>query len=467
MVESRTSSAPELLLPLRRGTGEPLGRQLERQLRDAIRDGRLAPAGVLPSTRALARQLGVARGVVVAAYEQLVAEGYLVSRPGATTSVARVPRPAPPAATESLDEPFPIDFRPGRPDVREFPRDAWLRSLRRALDAAPATAFGYLDGRGAPELRTTLASYLNRARGTCIAPGDMVISTGFAQGIQLVSRALAGTGRRRIGVEDPYHPEYRAMIAASGLEVVGVPVDRHGLELDHLDRLDLDAVVVTPAHQFPTGGVLPPERRARLVAWAARRDAIIVEDDYDAEFRYDRDPIGAVQGLCSDRVVYAGTASKMLAPGIRLGWLAIPRRLVEAVAAAKTAADHGSAVMDQLALADFIERGELDRHLRRMRPIYRRRRDALLDALAEHLPALEPTGASAGLHVLAWLPEGIDERLVVAQAESAGIGLTGVAWCCQARPVRRGIVFGYAAMDERRIVEGVKRLAGLVSAARG
>ena len=463
MARSWTSSAPELLVPLRREDPQPLGRQLERQLREAVRDGRLAPGATLPSSRALAQQLEVARGVVVGAYEQLVAEGYLVSRPGGSTRVARVPGPSPVSAPASLSVPYEIDFRPGRPDVREFPRTAWLRSVRRVMDEAPAVAFGYLDGRGAPELRNALAAYLNRARGTCIAADDIVISTGFAQGIQLVARALRAGGARRIGVEDPYHPEYRAMIELAGLEVAGVPIDADGVRVDALDGLRLDALVVTPAHQFPTGGVLPPERRAALIAWADRNDATIVEDDYDAEFRYDREPIGAMQGLCAERVVYAGTASKMLAPGLRLGWLAAPRRLVEPIADAKLAADHGSAGMDQLALADFIERGELDRHLRRMRPIYRRRRDALLNAMARHLPGLEPVGASAGLHVLSWLPDGVDERALIGRAATAGIGLTGVTWCCMTSPPRRGIVFGYAAVDERRIEEGVRRLARLVA----
>jgi GntR family transcriptional regulator/MocR family aminotransferase len=458
MARSRTSSAPELFVPLRRDGREPLGRQLEQQLRDAIRAGRLYPAAPLPSSRALAQQLDVARGVVVGAYEQLVAEGYLVSRPGGSTRVARVPGPSPVSPPAVLTVPHEIDFRPGRPDLREFPRVAWGRSLRRVMDEAPSVSLGYLDGMGAPELRNALATYLNRARGTCVAPGSIVVSSGFAQGIQLVTRALLRAGARRIGVEDPYHPEYRAMIAETGIEVVGVPVDTLGVRVDTLDALRLDALVVTPAHQFPTGGVLPPQRRAALIDWADRNEAVIIEDDYDAEFRYDREPIGALQGLSSERVVYAGTASKMLAPGLRLGWLAAPRRLVEPIAATKMAADHGSAGIEQLALADFISRGELDRHLRRMRPLYRRRRDAMLSALERHLPQLEPTGASAGLHVLAWLPDGVDEGELVERAARDGIGLTGVTWCCMRRPPRRGIVFGYAATDERRIEEGVRRL---------
>jgi GntR family transcriptional regulator/MocR family aminotransferase len=235
------------------------------------------------------------------------------------------------------------------------------------------------------------------------------------------------------------------------------------MRVDLLDGLDLDAVVVTPAHQYPTGAVLSAERRAALLEWADRHDATIIEDDYDAEYRYDRDPIGAVQGLCSDRTVYAGTASKTLAPGLRLGWLAAPRRLVEPIAAAKMAADHGSSGFEQLALADFIEHGELDRHLRRVRPIYRRRRDAMLAALRRHLPEAHPVGASAGLHVLAWLPPDVDDIAFVARAAEAGIGLipASTAWC-GADP-RPGLVFGYAATDEDRIDAGVARLSALLT----
>lgn len=462
MAVSRTSSAPELLVPLRRDDPQPLARQLEQQLREAVRSERLAPDAVLPSSRALAAEVGVARGVVVAAYEQLVAEGYLVSRPGGSTRVARVPgtpaRPGP-ATTPA---PFEVDFRPGRPDLREFPRAAWLKSVRRVMAEAPAASLGYLGGHGTAELREALATYLNRSRGTCISPNDIVVTTGFAQGIQVVVSALLATGARRIGLEDPYHPDYRAMIIGLGAEVVPVPIDDDGMRVELLDGLGLDAVLVTPVHQYPTGAVLSPERRAALLAWADRHDATIIEDDYDAEFRYDRDPIGAVQGLCSDRIVYAGTASKMLAPGLRLGWLAAPRRLVEPIAAAKMAADHGSSGFEQLALADFIEHGELDRHLRRVRPIYRRRRDAMLSALERHLPWAQPVGASAGLHLLAWLPAGTDDIALVARGAEAGIGLipASTGWYC-ADP-RPGLVLGYAATDESRIDAGVERLARLV-----
>ena len=232
-----------------------------------------------------------------------------------------------------------------------------------------------------------------------------------------------------------------------------------------LETLDVDGVVITAAHQYPTGAVLPPDRRARLVDWAERRGAIIVEDDYDAEFRYDREPIGAIQGLSPDHVVYAGSASKILAPGLRLGWLIAPPAMTDALIAAKQAADMGSAALDQLAFADVLERGELDHHLRRMRPIYRGRRDALLRALARHLPDVRPVGAAAGLHVLAWLPDDVDETAIVDAAAAAGIALGSLA-SRRIAPGPGGLVFGYGVITEGAIEPGVERLAGLVAQGR-
>jgi GntR family transcriptional regulator/MocR family aminotransferase len=466
MPRSKTSSDVELLVQLRRDGPIPLHRQLERELREGIRTGRLRPATVLPSTRALSAELGLSRGVVVEAYEQLVAEGYLVSRPGGATHVAggatgAIARDTPRAA------PTPrIDFRIGRPDVSHFPRAAWLRSLRRVLNEAPNERLTYLDGRGAPELRDALAAYLNRVRGTAADADRIVICGGFAQGITIVSQVLRSSGAHRLAVEDPSDASASAIVRSTGLEVVGIPVDESGIRIDMLERADADAVLVTPAHQFPTGGVLPADRRAALVAWAAERGGLIVEDDYDAEYRYDREPIGAIQGLAPDRVAYAGTASKTLAPGLRLGWLVVPATLVDRVAAAKEAADRGSPALDQLAFADFLSRGEFDHHLRRMRPIYRRRRDALLAALARHLPELRPVGASAGMHVLAWLPPNADEARIVDEAARLGVGVYGLT------PYRIGgpdgpaaLIFGYGTVMEDAIEEGTRLLAGAVASA--
>jgi GntR family transcriptional regulator/MocR family aminotransferase len=468
MTESRTNSiasagANELLVELDRSVGVALHRQVESGLRARIRAGRLPPGTVLPSTRGLATDLGVSRGVVVEAYEQLVAEGYLVSRTGGYTQVADA------AASESwltatatdVPEQMAIDFAYGRPDVSQFPRAAWLRSMRRVLETMPNDRLVYLEGGGAPELREALAAYLNRVRGTAARPENVVVCNGFGQGIRLVAQVLAVSGARTLAVEDPSSDDdIRVVGPRLGLKVVGVPVGDGGLDVSALDQARADAVLVTAAHQFPTGTVLSAEARKSLVAWASRRDAVIVEDDYDAEFRYDREPIGAIQGLSADRVVYAGTASKTLAPGLRLGWLVVPDRLLAEVKAAKLLDDRGSPVLDQLAFADFVSRGEFDRHLRRMRPRYRRRRDALLDALSRRLPQLEPAGISAGMHVTAWLPAGVSEDAVVAAAAARGLGVYGVG-PYRMSPGRPGLVFGYGNLSESAIRQGVDLLAAV------
>jgi GntR family transcriptional regulator/MocR family aminotransferase len=465
MARIRTSNAPELLLTLDRDGSEPLHRQVEHGLREAIRSGRLAADTTLPSSRLLSGQLGVSRGVVVEAYEQLTAEGYLAARPGGTTMVACIaaavaPRPEPPAGNR-----YRYDFRPGRPDLAEFPRHEWLRSVQRAMAEAANDRLSYVDGRGVPELRHALADYLDRVRGTCSDGDDIVISAGFRQGLGLLGRVLVERGARRVAWEDPSNPDHRRILVNLGLELMAVPVDDQGIRVDRLDDLPrADAVVVTPAHQYPIGSVLTPERRSALVAWARRTDALIVEDDYDAEYRYDREPIGALQGLAPERVVYVGTASKTLAPGLRLGWLIAPRDLAAPLAEARADLDSGSSTFDQLALADFVARGELDRHLRRVRPIYRARRDTLLEALGRHLPELHPCGASAGLHVLAWLPDDREERAMMGAAVDAGVRLNGLTRRRFVPAGRGGLIFGYGTVAERDIEPGVRTLAEAIGA---
>ena len=386
MREHEASRPLELLLPVRGGAGT-LRAQLERHLREAVRSGRLRPGSALPSSRVLAEQLGIARGVVVEAYDQLVAEGYLVARQGATTRVAEaaLAGAAPPRPT-APSKPLRYDFRPGVPALDGFPRLAWLASLRKALKEAPHAALGYGDPCGQPALRQALAAYLGRVRGVAADPQRVLVCSGFAQGTALLCRALGRRGARRIALEDPSHPLQWATVAAAGLEPVPVPVDDHGIQVDHLEAVGAEVVLVTPAHQFPTGTVLAAQRRGALVAWAQRHSAVVVEDDYDAEYRYDREPIGAVQGLAPDRVVYAGSTSKTLAPALRLGWLVLPAWLVDAVAEQKALDDLASPALEQLALADLLDRGEVDRHLRRNRARYRSRRDALVAALGLHAP---------------------------------------------------------------------------------
>ena len=465
------SPVSELAIDLDRNRRDALHRQIEVSIRRRIRSGAL-PAGVaLPPTRALAAELGVTRGVVVEAYGQLVAEGYLTSRSGGYTQVASAAAVAPPTAAPRPGRPAParparpaVDFGYGRSNLAAFPRAAWLRSARHALTQAADERLGYLDGRGAVEVRSALAAYLNRVRGTNADPDRIVITNGYAQALSLLMGVLAARGAKSVAVEDPSaSDDARPIAQALGLNVVGVPVSGDGVREDAVAELTADILILTPSHQWPTGGVLSPEARVAVLAWAQRTGALVLEDDYDAEYRYDRAPIGAMQGLDPDRVTYAGTASKTLAPGIRLGWLILPPELVEPFAEAKLLADRGSPILDQLTFADFLSRGEFDRHLRRMRPIYRSRRDALLTALAQHLPELAPTGIAAGLHLVAWLPQDLDEATVIAAAARDGVAVAGVSPYRLSPAPRGGLIFGYSNLNEQAITDGITRLARAVS----
>jgi GntR family transcriptional regulator/MocR family aminotransferase len=473
---SRTNLSPvsELVIDVDRNGADALHRQIEASIRERIRSGAL-PAGIaLPPTRALALELGVTRGVVVEAYAQLVAEGYLTSRSGGYTQVSPAPMTGPQATAPRPPQPTPsrarhpaVDFGYGRANLAAFPRTAWLRSVRRVLTETPDDRLGYLDGRGAMELRSALAAYLNRVRGTNATPETIIITNGYAQAVSLLVGVLAARGARTVAVEDPSaSDDARPLAHALGMNVVGVPVADDGVRVDAVAELDADVLILTPSHQWPTGGVLSPEARAAVLAWSQRTGALVLEDDYDAEYRYDRAPVGAIQGLDPDRVAYAGTASKTLAPGFRLGWIILPPQLVEPFAEAKLLADRGSPILDQLTFADFLSRGEFDRHLRRMRPVYRSRRDALLAALAQHLPELEPAGIAAGLHLVAWLPHDLDEAKVIAAAAREGVAVAGVSPYRLSPAPRGGLIFGYSNLSERLIADGITRLARAVSSLR-
>ena len=313
----------ELQLDLPTGPGRRLA--VERSLRAAIRAGRLAAGTKLPSSRVLADDLGVSRSTVVGAYEQLTAEGFLISEHGRATTVASITS----VATRDHDE-NPMgatptwDFRPGEPDASAFPRQAWLRSLRRTLSGAPDEVFGYPDPRGRSELRSTLADYLGRTRSVLAEPAAVFVYGGFASALGFLLPALASLGHRRLAVEQGLLRMHRQIIRLSGMEIDVVEVDDAGIRVDGLCRTQARAVLTTPAHQYPFGATLSPSRRAELVAWADDRQGVIIEDDYDGEFRYDRRPIGALQALSPERVVYAGTARKSLGAGLRLGWLVVP-----------------------------------------------------------------------------------------------------------------------------------------------
>jgi GntR family transcriptional regulator / MocR family aminotransferase len=462
-VGSWSTSGLDLHLALPRGRGRRAA--LEEALREAVASGRLRAGVRLPSTRALARDLGTARGTVAEAYAQLSAEGWLQARQGSGTVVAPV-AVAPPsraAAGTSVSRSPRFDLRPGRPDAGMFPREAWLRALRSGLAGAPDETMLLEDAQGLPQLRDALASYLARARGVRAEPERIVVCAGFRQGLAMLCRALARRGEARLAIEDPTVPYHRTAEAA-GATVIDVGVDGEGLLVESLKRSGADAVVVTPAHQFPMGVTLAPERRGALLAWARASGALVIEDDYDGEFRYDRQPVGALQALDPDCVVYAGTASKALAPGLRLAWLVLPPRLVPAVRAERALDDGSQSVHDQIALAELIRRHDLDRHLRTARHRYRRRRDLLLDAVARRAPAVRARGIAAGLHVLLELPPGgPPEAEVVDAAAERDVALMGLETFHRTTAAARpALVVGYAAPPAHAFEGAVDALARLL-----
>jgi GntR family transcriptional regulator / MocR family aminotransferase len=456
---------PDLLVRLDRSRPEPLQAQLQHELREAIRAGRLAVGERLPSSRVLARELRVSRGLVLESYAQLTAEGFLSARGGSATRVAGGAH-EPPTPKPTTAPPAPrleIDFRPGRPDLQSFPRRDWLWALRDAARTAPDSAFGYGDPQGMERLREVLAGYVRRVRGAQTDPDRIVICAGFAQGQNLVMRALARAGAREIACEDPGDPDVIGDAARWSLVAVPVPIDERGIDVGALTATNAPAVLLTPAHQFPTGVVLAPERRQALVHWASEHDGTILEDDYDAEFRYDRDPVGLLQGLAPDRVAAIGTVSKALAPALRIGWIVSPPHVIDAIVEEKEIDDRGSPALDQLALARLIESGRFDRHLRHMRLVYGRRRRALIEALAEHAPDAHLSGLAAGFHAVLRLPAGADERAIAAEAHDRSVGLYPMAdYRIGTAAGPPALVLGFGTLTEQAIARGIMRVADLL-----
>ncbi|HEY3614585.1 MAG TPA: PLP-dependent aminotransferase family protein [Gaiellales bacterium] len=469
-MEKETSQPVELLLSVSRDDARTLGAQVEDQLRRAIREGALRDGAQVPSTRDLARQLGVSRRVIVDAYGQLAAEGYLALRQGARPRVsanaaAGAAAPAPSLAVAPRAPRARFDFRPTAPDLSAFPRSAWLRSLRAALASMTDAELGYGDPRGAEPLRLALGEYLGRVRGVVADPARIVVTHGYSQALALVCSALRAGGARRIAMEDPSNVDDQWIVERAGLEVVLVAIDEHGLRVDELARAAPDAVIVTPAHQQPSGVVLSSERRSALLAWLREHAALAIEDDYDAEFRYDRAAVGSLQGLAPAHVAYAGSASKTLAPALRLGWLVLPQPLLDAVLREKIVADRGSSRIEEHAFADFVARGELDRHLRRMRARYRRQRDALVRALAQELPQAAITGIAAGLHVTVQLPGAHDDDAIRAEAARRGLRFATMSDYGEHATGPTTLMLGYGRLPEAAMVPGVREVAETLRAA--
>ncbi|MEU9702482.1 PLP-dependent aminotransferase family protein [Streptomyces sp. NPDC047981] len=486
------SAAWELLVTAAGAPARGRGRALQEALRDAVRSGRLTAGTRLPSSRELATDLGVSRGLVTEAYEQLTAEGYLRSDRGSGTWVGETAR----AATgRTVRDPAPrapgvtgasgvtgtpgapgvagvagasgvagvqVDFRPGTPDLALFPRAAWAAAQRSVLSTLPHRALGYPDPRGLPELRSALAAMLARRRGVVADPERLVVCSGVAQASTLLGFVLRARGMRTVGIEDPGSPEHGRLFASTDMDVRWLPVDEEGLLPGPLAASGVRVVVTTPSHQFPTGIAYSAGRRAALLDWARTVDGYVLEDDYDGDFRYDRAPVGALQGLDPERVVYTGSVSKSLAPGLRLGWMLVPRELHAEVVERKRTMDLGNPALDQALLAEFVTRGAYDRHLRRCRRAYRERRDVLVAALTGAFPGTTVSGIAAGLHIIARVePRHGPTARFVERAAAAGVALRPLEEFGTSRQADGAVrlVLGHAHLTPSAIARGVRLLA--------
>jgi GntR family transcriptional regulator/MocR family aminotransferase len=450
--------------------GPRLREGLTDSLRDAIRSGRLAPGAKMPASRALAADLGIARSTVTECYSMLVEEGWLVARHGSGTRVAEraetardpAARAVPTAAQQRAH-----GLGPGVADYAEFPRGPWLAAARRAFEAAPHSTFGYGDPLGWLELRRALAEYLARVRGVYADPAQIVIISGFHHGLSVIAHALKAEGFDAVAVEAYGLDIYRAVLEDEGMRIPALDVDEDGARVGDLAQMaGLGAVLLTPAHQFPTGFALSTARRVLVRDWARRTGGFILEDDYDGEFRYDRKPVGALQGLDPDHVVYFGTASKSIAPALRLAWMVVPHRLLPAVAAAKGRVDTVS-VLDQLTFAEFVSSGAFDRHVRARRQNYRRRRDELIDAVTAATSAVQVTGMAAGLQAVLTLPQGSEADVVQAAAQR-GLIVGGLAEFRHPSVVARqpwadALVVNFSAISDSAWPGALRTLASVLS----
>lgn len=447
--------------------GIPRRRQLESALRSAIRSGLLAPGEVLPPSRDFADQLGVSRGVVVASYSQLVTEGYLTARRGSRTTVALLPAPGLPVPVRYLTphERYRYELRPGLADFHAFPRARWKAALLHALRDLPDGRLTYGDHRGVPELRNAIAGYLGRARGVVAEPENVVICCAASQALTVLWQVLRGRGARRIAIEDPGWRWQQYTVEQAGLEAVPVRVDADGMVVSELATASPDAVVMTPAHHYPTGVAMTAERRSALIAWARARGALIVEDDYDVEYSFGRQPIAALQGLAPDLVAFVGTTSKTLAPALRLAWFVPPPHLIDDAENVLRVTGVTPPTLDQVALASFIQDAALERHLRVMRRRYARKRAVLIEALQTFVPEVTVTGPAGGLHLLARLPAGMSERDTAVGARRLGVGLHELHRHCTAvAPSPPALLLGYAFPGESDLIAAA-RLIGQAAAA--
>jgi GntR family transcriptional regulator/MocR family aminotransferase len=427
-------------------------RALERALRDAIAAGQVPPGGRLPTSRGLAADLGIARATVAEVYGQLTAEGWLESRVGAGTWVAQTAAQGPAGRETAAPGSGPLPYFGGIPDTSLFPRREWAAAARRAADVTATAELGYPDRRGSLRLRQELAAYLRRTRGAQANAERVIIGQGFSGLLTLVCHALAVAGARTLAVEEYGHAAHRQIAAAAGLDLIPLPVDAEGADVARL-RPDIDGVLLTPAHQFPTGVPLSPARRRAVTAWARQSGGLVIEDDYDGEFRYDRRAVGALQGMAPDHVIYIGTSSKALAPAVGLGWAVVPQARMAMLLAQRPLLGEARDTLNQVTLAEFIAAHSYDRHVRRMRAGYRPRREYL----AARVPAARLAGVPAGIQALVVLPDGTDPGRVTAAGLRRGLAFSALREYAAsgggARPA--AVVLGFGASPATRALADI------------
>ena len=471
-----------MLIPLKRGS-DPLSRQVYLWIRQAIVERALRPGESLPSTRQLAEENSISRTVMVQAYDQLIAEGFITGRRGSGTYVSEHLHPAPSRAPQRATPvrlshygsaaasvarrglsrlrgtpKLRYDFVYGGCSLDEFPLAMWRRILMRRARTASLRSFDYGTAAGDTALREAITGQLRRSRAIHCDVSQVIIVNGSQQALDLTIRLLLNPGDS-IAVEDPQYHGMRQVLLASRLRVHPVPVDADGLNLNQMPR-QARLALVTPSHQFPTGAVLPLKRRLALLAWARRANAIIVEDDYDGEFRYEGEPLEPLQSLDRDgRVLYVGTFSRTMFPALRIGYVVAPPPLISAFIAAKWLADRHTAVLEQETLAEFIASGAYERHLRRTRRANATRRDALLSAIERHLGnRVTVSGSRSGTHIVLWPTAKLSEEAIIARAADAGVGIYGIAGYYLRHPSPPGFLLGYANLTVAQIREGVRRL---------
>ncbi|MFJ4164043.1 PLP-dependent aminotransferase family protein [Microbacterium sp. NPDC089698] len=436
---------------------------LTAQIRAAVADTTLSADARVPPSRELAEELSFSRGVVVEAYRRLTEEGLLVTNRGAGTRIAQVVPPAaqPLRLPEPLEAVEPLQISEGAPDLSAFPRAAWLQAERRVLATATARDLGYADPRGVPALREALAGWLARRRGIHVPPERILVTAGVTGALSLIAQTMRERGLTTCGVEDPSADGNRRILDYWLDELCPIPVDHEGIDIAALQASGVRVVLATPAHQFPTGVVLSPTRRRELIAWAERVDGVIIEDDYDSEYRYDRAPVPALQASTPERILHISSLSKVLAPALRIGWLIAPESWSDDLIRRRWATDLGSPALPQLVLAELIGSGVLERQVRRLRLRHRQRRDAAVAAIRDHLPGCRVEGIAAGLHIQVMLPEGADDADVARRAASEGIAVKPLS-AYRFSPGPPGLVIGYGPHSTARLAAAIATLGRLL-----